>query len=81
MSVLQTALQKTKGPVRTAVAEAGLICAEGLLAKQDRKSALALYSMLSRLDMPRPVRLAAMHSTISVETAINRPRTAPRPAK
>jgi HEAT repeat protein len=81
VAVLQAALQKTKGPVRNAVAEAGLVCAEGLLEKQDRRSALALYSTLSRPDMPRPVRLAAMHSTIAVETAITRPKAAPGPAK
>jgi HEAT repeat protein len=77
MTVLQAALLKTKGPVRTAVAEAGLVCAERLLEQNDRKSALALYSALSRPEIPRPVRLAAMHSTIAVETAINRPKAPP----
>ena len=71
---LQDGLAKTKGPARTAVAAAGLVCAEGLLAQGDRKGALALYGALSRPDMPRSVRLAAMHSTIAVETALGRPR-------
>jgi HEAT repeat protein len=71
---LQDGLAKTKGPARTAVAAAGLVCAEGLLAQGDRKGALALFGALSRPDMPRSVRLAAMHSTIAVETALGRPR-------
>jgi HEAT repeat protein len=71
---LQDGLAKTKGPARTAVAAAGLVCAEGLLAQGDRKGALALYGTLSRPDIPRSVRLAAMHSTIAVETALSRPR-------
>jgi HEAT repeat protein len=71
---LQDGLAKTKGPARAAVAAAGLVCAEGLLAQGDRKGALALYGALSRPDMPRSVRLAAMHSTIAVETALGRPR-------
>jgi hypothetical protein len=53
------------------------VCAENLLARNDRDAALKLYSTLSRPDIPRPVRLAAMHSTISVETSLDRPRVAP----
>lgn len=71
---LRAALVKTKDPVRTAVAEAGLVCAEGLMARNDRKSAFALFDTLSRPDIPRSVRLAAMHSTIAAETALDRPR-------
>jgi hypothetical protein len=56
------------------VAAAGLVSAEGLMASGDRKQALALYDVLSRMDIPRPVRLAAMHSTIAAETALGRPR-------
>jgi HEAT repeat protein len=77
-AALQAGLTKTKGATREAIAAAGLVCAEGLLARNDRDGALKLYSALSRPDMPRPVRLAAMHSTISVETALDRPRTAPQ---
>jgi len=72
--ILQSGLAKTKGPLRTAVAAAGLVCAEGLLAKGERKQAFALYDVLSRLDIPKPVRLAAMHSTIDAETSLGRPR-------
>ena len=76
-ATLTAGLAKTKGPVRTAVAAAGLVCAEGLLEQGDRKAALGLYASLSRPEMPRSVRLAAMHSTIAVETSLARPRTAP----
>lgn len=72
--VLENALGQTKGPVRMAVADGGLLCAEGLLAKGDRDQALALYAILTRTDIPKPVRLAAMHGTIAAETSLNRPR-------
>lgn len=72
--VLQDALGKTKGDMRAAVAAAGLVCAEGLLAQGMREQALDLFSVLSARDMPKSVRLAAMHSTISVETSLSRPR-------
>jgi len=71
---LQSGLAKTKGPVRAAVAAAGLVCADGLLAKGERKQAFALYDVLSRPDIPKPVRLAAMHGTIAAETSLSRPR-------
>lgn len=71
---LQDGLTRTKGGVRTAVAQAALVCAEGLLAHGDRKQALALYDTLSRPGIPRAVRLAAMHSTIAVETSLKRAR-------
>jgi HEAT repeat protein len=74
---LQDGLSKTKGAVRAAVAAAGLVCAEGLLARGDRKGAFALYDVLSRLDIPKAVRLAAMHSTIAAETSLTRPRVVP----
>ena len=37
-----------------------------------RDEALALYTSLSAPDMPKPVRLAAMHGIIREETSINR---------
>ncbi len=74
VKVLQEALLKTKGAVRTASADAGLVAAEELIAQGDRKGALALYAILSRPDIPKPVRLAAMHSTIETETSLSRPR-------
>ncbi len=72
--ILRQGLAKTKGPGRDVVAAAGLVCAEGLIAQNDRKGAFALYDTLSRPDMPRAVRLAAMHSTIAAETSLGRPR-------
>ena len=71
---LQDGLAKTKGPMRAAVAAAALVCAERLMAQGDRKGALALYDVLSRIGIPKTVRLAAMHSTIAAETALDRPR-------
>lgn len=73
-TALQAGLAKTKDPLRSAVAAACLVCAEGLLSKGDRKQALGLYDRLSRPDIPKPIRLAAMHSTIAAETALGRPR-------
>jgi HEAT repeat protein len=61
--ILRDALARTKGPVRTAVAEAALVCAESL----DRKAGIELYDTLSRLDIPKPVRMAAMHSAFLAE--------------
>jgi HEAT repeat protein len=75
-TVLRDALVKTKGAVRTAAAGAALVSAEGLMAQGDRKGAFALYDALSRPDIPKPVRLAAMHSTIAAETSLARPRPA-----
>jgi HEAT repeat protein len=71
---LEEGLGKTKGAVRTAVAGAGLVCAEGLLAQGERNQALALYNTLARADMPKPVRLAAMHGIIATEVSLDRPR-------
>lgn len=71
---LEKALGQTKDPMFTAVARAGLVCAEGLLAQGDRKQALAFYDTLSRPAIPKAVRLAAMRAIIAAETALDRPR-------
>ena len=72
--VLMEALGRAKGPVRMAVGDASLVSAEGLLAQGHRAEALALYNMLTAADVPKPVRLAAMHGIIGAETSLNRPR-------
>lgn len=72
--VLLDALARTKDPLRAAVAAAGLVCAERLLASGDRKQALAMYDTLSRPNVARVVRLAAMHGIIAAETGLDRPR-------
>jgi HEAT repeats len=64
---LRNALGKTSGAVRAAVADAGLVCAERLLAAGNRPGAMALYDTLSHADMPKPVRMAARHSAFLVE--------------
>lgn len=71
---LQGGLGRTKGATRTAVADAGLVCAEGLLAQGQHTQALDLYNKLARPDIPKPVRLAAMHGIIAAETSLSRPR-------
>ncbi len=72
--VLQDGLAQTKGPVRSAVAGAGLVCAERLLAQGSRDQALAFYNTLTRTDVPKPVRLGAMRGIIAAETSLTRPR-------
>jgi len=57
-----------------AVADASLVSAERLLAEGKRDQALAFYTALSAPDIPKPVRLAAMHGIIREETSISRPR-------
>jgi HEAT repeat protein len=69
---LKTALARTKGMTRMAVADASLVCAERLLADGKRDEALALYTSLSASDVPKAARLAAMHGIIREETSINR---------
>jgi HEAT repeat protein len=71
---LQTALVKTKGGTRMAVADASLVCAERLLAAGQRDQALALYASLSAPAVPKSQRLAAMHGIIREETSTSRPR-------
>jgi HEAT repeat protein len=74
MKEIQRALSKTKGMTRMAVADAGLVCAERLLAEGKREQALTLYASLSAIDIPTPARLAAMAGIIREETTIGRPR-------
>ena len=74
---IQAGLARTKGPVRTAVAAAGLISAEGLMADGDRKGALALYAALSAPDIPKAARMAALHAVIDAESGLKRPRVTP----
>jgi HEAT repeat protein len=74
MKELQTALGKTSGMVRMAVADAALVCAERLIEEGQRDEALGLYTALTATDVPKPVRLAAMHGIIREETSTTRPR-------
>ncbi len=69
---LQSALAKTKGMTRMAVADASLVCAERLLGEGKRDEALVLYTSLSAPDVPKAARLAAMQGIIREETSINR---------
>jgi HEAT repeat protein len=74
MKELQSALGKSKGMLRMAVADAGLICAERLIAEGQRDQGMALYTALTAPDVPKPVRLAAMQGIIREETSTSRPR-------
>ena len=71
---LQSALPKTNGLVKLAVADAILICAERYLADGKRAEALALFSSMSAPEIPKPMRLAAMNAIIREETSATRPR-------
>lgn len=71
---LTSALNKTKGPTRTAVADGCLVCAERLLGEGKRSEALALYTTVTTPDIPKPIRLAAMSGIIREETAVGRQR-------
>jgi len=71
---LRSALGRTTGAVKAAVADACLLGAERLLEDGKRAEALDLYAALSGPDIPRPMRLAAMHGIIREETSIGRPR-------
>ena len=73
-STLRDALGRTKGPMRAAVADACLLCAEELLSEGERDEAMSLYNTLTATDVPKPARLAAMHGIIAAETSLNRPR-------
>lgn len=71
---LQTALGKTTGMTRMAVADAMLICAERLIEAGNRDRAMALYATVSASGMPQTQRLAAMAGIIREETSVARPR-------
>lgn len=71
---LQTALGRTGGSVRLAVAGALLEAGERLLADGKRDQALALYSWLAGAGVPKPVRLGAMSAIVREETSVSRPR-------
>jgi len=69
---LRSALAKTSGMTKMAVADASLICAERLLAEGKRTEALDLYAFLSAPEVPKPARLAAMNGIIREETSPGR---------
>jgi HEAT repeat protein len=71
---LQTAVGKTSGAMKIAVADACLICAERMLASGERYQGMKLYAFLSAPEMPKAARLAAMSAIIREETAPGRPR-------
>jgi hypothetical protein len=71
---LRSAVSKAGPPLKPAVADAALICAELLVAEGKRAEGLDLYAALSAPDIPKPMRLAAMNAIVRAETSVNRPR-------
>lgn len=71
---LQAALPKSAGPMKMAVADAALVCAERMLAEGRREQGLALYAFLSGPEVPAAARHAAMTGIIREETSVSRPR-------
>jgi HEAT repeat protein len=59
---LEKKLRKSKGPTLEAVADACLVCAEGLAAQGHREEAQSLYAALQRPEVPKPARIAATNS-------------------
>ncbi len=53
------------GPVRVAVTDASLACAEALLASGQKMQALTLYKSLAKDDQPKHVRLAATRGVLA----------------
>lgn len=72
---LQAALGKAAGPMKMAIADACLTCADRLMSDGKRDQALALYTALSAPDVPKAVRLGAMSAIVREETSVTRPRT------
>jgi hypothetical protein len=52
----------------------GLICAIALREAAFGAGAMSLYNVLAAPDVPKSMRLAAMHSIISTEVSPTRPR-------
>jgi HEAT repeat protein len=74
VEVLQEALGNTEGDVQIAVAEAGLVAADDLIAQGRRDEGMALLNELSRPEVPKEPRMAAMHLIIAAENTLARPR-------
>ena len=60
-TMLDQTLRKAKGPLLAAVADACLVCAEGLMAQGRQEEAKSLYAALRRPEVPKPARVAAAH--------------------
>jgi HEAT repeat protein len=69
---LRVALARTKEPLRAAVADGALLCAEALLADGKRDQSLAVYAWLSAATTPTQARVGAMAAIIRLNTALGR---------
>jgi len=63
--LLSNALEKTKGKIQIEVAASLLRCAEKYLANKDLKSSADIYARLLTLELPTPIRQAAMKGMIA----------------
>lgn len=62
--ILKEALASVPKPVRAAVADACLPCAEILLESGPREEAVALYDAVRKAKVPKPVRMAALRGSL-----------------
>ena len=62
--ILTASLASTQGPVREAVADASLRCAESLAAQNNRQASQAVYDALRKTDVPERLRAAALRGAI-----------------
>jgi HEAT repeat protein len=76
--MLLRALGKAGEAVRADVAAGALVCADRMMA-EDRGRALSMLDALSRPDIPRNVRIPAMHLQVAAAASLARPRTSPGP--
>lgn len=70
---LQDALASARGPLRPAVAEACLACAEGRLSAGQRDQAAALYDAVRQADLPEHIKAAAARGAIIARQAAGAP--------
>lgn len=62
---IKTFLDRAEGKLRLVAADAYLTCAERLLSAGNKAAALAIYQTLSKADVPKHVRLAAMRGMLT----------------
>jgi len=74
VKVLQDALGKTQGAVQISVAEGLLVTADDLMAQGQLDQGMAVLNDLSRPEVPKEPRMAAMHLIIESEHTLSMPR-------
>jgi len=64
VAALTARLPKAKGPLKLAVADACLGCAEALLARKKNSEAAALYQAVAKAELPKHLRVAALQGAL-----------------